>query len=315
MGARDLIKNISQIDAKWIFAAMGCMIAFWFLESVALHILIKTEHKQQTLFKTICVNMGGQYFHSITPFASGGQPFQAYYLNKQGVELGVAINCLALKFIIYQITLVCLSALLLTLRLTYFRGYMNNFLFIVILGFAVNLATMLWALSLLLFKNTTRKIAHLIISFLAKIHIIKNREEKIEYIDKELEKFNDCFHNMTKNIGSVICTFFISICHLIAYMAVPYMIYRAFGLSEIDFLTIISAQAFVMLVSSFVPIPGAGGGAEGAFYLFFRHFFPKEGQFGIALLLWRFITFYFTVIVGVFFALIANKGKKDNTHE
>lgn len=307
MGADNLIKNITSLNIKWILAALACMIAFWLLESLALHILIKSAHKNQTFFKSLSVNMGGQYFHSITPFASGGQPFQAYYLNKQGIELGVAINCLVTKFIIYQLALVVVSAVLLILRFAFFREYINNFSFLAIIGFIINLVVMLWAISLVFFKKTTRRIATFIIKFLAKIHIVKNSESKIDYLDSELEKFNSCFHEMIKDIPSILKAFVVSVCHLFAYMAVPYMIYRAFGLSSVDLLTIISAQAFVMLISSFIPIPGAGVGAEGAFYLFFNRFFPAEGQIGIAIVLWRLITFYFTVLVGVFFTFGANK--------
>ena len=283
------------------------MVAFWLLESLALHILIKSTNKKFTYFKSLKVNMGGQYFHSITPFASGGQPFQAYYLNKQGVELGIAINCLVAKFIIYQLALVVVSVVLMVLRLSYFSEYVNNFSFLAIIGFVVNLTVMLWAVSLVFFKKTTRRVACFIIKILAKIHIVKNTESKIDYLDNELEKFSNCFHEMIKDIPSMLGAFGVSVLHLLAYMTVPYMIYRAFGLTEVDLITIVSAQAFVMLISSFIPIPGAGVGAEGAFYLFFNRFFPAEGQIGLALVLWRLITFYFTVLVGVFFAFGANK--------
>ena len=287
------------------------MVAFWLIESLALHTIVKSAHKEQKFISSLRVNMGGQYFHAITPFASGGQPFQAYYLNKQGVDLGVAINCLVSKFIIYQLALVLLTAILLFLRLPYFIKSVDNFSYLVLFGFVINLIVMIWALSLVFFKKTTRKIACWIIRFLAKIHIVKDPDQKMDYMDSELEKFNNCFHEMLKDIPAVVKTFILSVLHLLAYMAVPYMIYRAFGLTEIDPLTIISAQSFVMLISSFVPIPGAGVGAEGSFYFFFRKFFPRDAELGIALILWRLITFYFTVIVGVFFAIKANKKNSD----
>lgn len=306
-GADNFLKNISDFHVGWLLAAFLCMLAFWLIESLALHIIVKAVHKEQRFWQSVCVNMGGQYFHSITPFASGGQPFQAYYLNKQGVDLGVAMNCLVAKFIIYQFALVCTSLVLLCLRLSYFRANIDNFTYLIILGFILNLVVMLWAVSLALFQKTTRKLSEWIIRLLAKCKLLKHPEKKIAFMEEELEKFSACFQEMLKDFPTMLLAFVLSVLHLLAFMSVPYMIYRAFGLWEVDFLTIISAQAFVMLASAFVPVPGAGIGAEGAFYLFFNSFFPKDGQVGIAMLLWRFITFYFTVIVGVFFAVKANK--------
>lgn len=311
-GVDSLVNNFNSLNFWWIAAAVGCMLLYWLLESVILHIMIKPMHKEQKFLNSFRVSMGGQYFNSITPFSSGGQPFQAYYLKKQGVQLGVAINSLLSKFIIYQVALVIISAILLILRLGYFQQKVSNFSFIVLIGFLINLIVMLCLIGFAVFKNTTRKISRGIIRLLAKIRIFKDPDEKIKYMDEELEKFSACFKEMVKDLPTMIYSFLLSIVQLIVYMAVPYMIYKAFGLNEIDFLTIIAAQSFVMMVSSFIPIPGAGVGAEGFFYFFFQQFFVKEGQLGLALILWRLITFYFTIVVGAFFAVKANK-KIDKT--
>ena len=89
-----------------------------------------------------------------------------------------------------------------------------------------------------------------------------------------------------------------------------FFIYRSFGLSAVSLVTIIAAQGFVLMVSSFVPIPGAGVGAEASFALFFGSFFPEEGQISLAVIIWRFISFYLTIIVGVFFAMNIGKVKR-----
>ena len=308
-GAENLARNFSSLDVRWVLAAILCMVLYWFLEAFILHILIKPLHKTQKFRDTVSVSMSGQYFNSVTPFASGGQPFQAYVLKKQGVELGVAINGLLSKFVLWQASLVVVSAVMLVLRLGYFRQNVSNFTFVVLVGFGVELGVMAAVLGMALFPDVMRRLSRWIIRALAKLRLVKNRDEKIAYMDNELIKFKTCFKHMLKDIPLLIVGFLLNALQLLAYMAVPYMIYRAFNLNEIDPLTIIAAQSFVMMVSSYIPIPGAGVGAEGFFYYFFQQFFRADGQVGVALILWRVITFYFTVLVGAFFTVQANKSK------
>ena len=45
------------------------------------------------------------------------------------------------------------------------------------------------------------------------------------------------------------------------------------------------------------PLPGGSGAQEGGFYLFFQQAFPAGTLVG-ALLLWRFMTYYLSIIIG-----------------
>ena len=71
-------------------------------------------------------------------------------------------------------------------------------------------------------------------------------------------------------------------------------------------LTLVAAQAFILLVTSFVPIPGAFGAAEGGFYVFFDSYFP-DNLIAVALFMWRIVTFYLPVIIGMIFTVWERK--------
>ena len=298
---KELVHSFHTLSACWLFSAAVLMLLSWVFEALALHIMLRPMHPIQRFRDTFRVTMGGQYFNSVTPFASGGQPFQAFCLTRQGVPLGVAMNALLSRFIVYQTALVLSSTLLLILRLSCFRRTVSNFALIVLVGFAVSLLVMAALVALALFPGMARRFSFLVIRLMAKLRIWKDPEARMEYMDRELSQFGDCFREMLKNIPAVLTCFFFSLLQLLAFMAVAYAVYRAFGLREFDPVTVIAAQSFVMMVSNFIPIPGASGGAEGAFVLFFRQFFPVEHQVSVALILWRVITFYFTIAVGAFF--------------
>lgn len=62
-------------------------------------------------------------------------------------------------------------------------------------------------------------------------------------------------------------------------------------------------QVLVFGLAAFVPTPGAAGGAEALFYSLYRPFI-QDGAVGLVTAGWRFLTFYFLLLVGilVFFA-------------
>ena len=313
--AKTIFNYFHSLNLWWVLAAIGCMVGYWLFEAAILHVIIKADHKNHRFSQTFHVTMGGQYFNNVTPFASGGQPFQAYYLNKQGMALGEAMNCLLTKFIVFQFSLVVFSAALLILRLRYFQQTISDFSLIVLVGFTVNFCVMLFLFSFAVFKKPTKKICHFAIKILHKIHIVKDYDAKITYIDDELDKFNTCFKQMSNHIPRLILALILSFFQQLIHMSVTFMIYKAFGLNDIDFITILAAQSFVSMVSAFIPIPGASGGAEGLFGFFFQKFFVDGAQRGVALILWRVITFYFTLIVGAFFTVGMNNKKEKEISE
>ena len=98
---------------------------------------------------------------------------------------------------------------------------------------------------------------------------------------------------------------FFTIMQLMVYFSISYVIYLAFGLNGTDYITIISCQAFVLMISAFVPLPGAMGAAEGSYVLFFKGIFG--GFVHLSTVIWRFLTFYLAIIAGMSVSLFVNR--------
>ena len=303
-----LAKSFHDLKLWWLLAAVGCMAVYWLMESLALHLLLKKSDPARRFGATFRVAMGGQYFNAITPFSTGGQPFQAYYLARQGMDVGDAASGLLGRFLVYQTALVSVSTVLLIARLGYFREKVQNFALVVLIGYLVNLAVLAALVAVGLVRGAADRSCRALIRLGAKLRLVKDPEKKLEQAETSLTRFHGNFQSMLLHTGRLWAGFFLSVVQLFAYLFVPYCIYRAFGLSGADPLPVIGAEGFVMMIASFVPIPGAGVGAEGSFYFFFNHLFPGEGQIGVAMILWRLITFYLTVVVGAGFAVGANRG-------
>lgn len=302
---KNIWNAICSAKLVYLLLAVGCMIVYWFLESVNLHLVTKEVHPEQKFKDSLSVSMIGQYFNCITPFSSGGQPIQAYYLVKFGVPLGSSLTALLSKFIAYQAMLTVYSAVILIFRLNYVLNTNPAMMPLVIIGFIVNSAVIAGLLMLAFFKKPTVKIAHFTIRLLGKIHIVKDVDTKLKYIDDEMEMYYQNFQFIKKRPMLILKLCFFTVIQLTVYFAISYVIYLAFGLSGCDFLTIISCQAFVLMISAFVPLPGALGAAEGSYVLFFKDIF---GQYvTLSTVIWRFLTFYLAIITGMTVSLIVNK--------
>lgn len=62
-------------------------------------------------------------------------------------------------------------------------------------------------------------------------------------------------------------------------------------------INMIAANSFVMMLTAFIPLPGASGGAEGGFYMFFQLFFQEQNIL-TGILIWRIVTFYSCLVFG-----------------
>ena len=302
-----LARAIRQLQFPWIAAALGFMIAHWLAESAALHLLLKESAPHRRFWDTVRVTMGGQYFNAITPFASGGQPFQAYYLTRQGMDVGDAAGGLLGRFLAYQTALVAVSTVLLIARLAFFLERVTNFTLVVLVGYLVNLAVLAALVTVGWFRGAADGICRRAIRLGGKLRLLKDPGKTQEKADESLRRFHAKFQFILRHRGRLWISFLFSVAQIVTLFAVPWCVYRAFGLSGTDLLTVIAAQGFVSMIASFVPLPGSSGGAEGAFYFFYRPLFSDDGSLAVAMILWRLITFYFTVVVGAVFALRAHK--------
>lgn len=307
-GYQSIVSALKSANLSWLLAAVGLMVIYWLLEAVILHRLTRQFYKKLSFKTTFNTSMLGQFFNCVTPFASGGQPIQAFYMVRSGVPLGVATCGLLAKFLIYQVVLTLYSMVLLVVKLKFFSERIQGFTTLVFIGFIVNFAVMLLLICVGLFKNLSKKLAKGLVSVLAKLRIVKNKEERLAYFYKEIDTFHENFQMLGNHMGTVIESCIVSVVQLTVYFLISYFIYRSFGLNGSVISGFIAAQAFTLMISSFVPLPGAMGGAEMGFVAFFKIFFPGN-LIGTAMLLWRLATFYLPIGVGMFFVKNLLKGK------
>ena len=298
-GWMDLIHQMKNLQIQWITVAAMSMMFYWIFEAKTLQsvvLLMKKDYKFKSAFK---VTMIGQYFNSITPFASGGQPMQLYSLTKQEVGAGKAGSALMIKFIIYQSVLTIYSLILILWKASFFKIKMSNLFYLIAIGFTVNASVILFLIIFSKYRKLTHKLITTFSKILERLRLVKDISKLEMHINDNLDQFHDNMEIVKHSKVMMAKAVFYTIFQLTIIFIIPYFIYLSFGMRGASIESMIAGTAFVMMLTAFIPLPGAVGGAEGAFFMFFSLFFASNNIMA-AILLWRLITFYSCIIFGFY---------------
>ncbi len=296
----EIVHTLSKMNPFWIIIAALAMILYLLLKSWVLYLTVNQEEKHYTFLRSWKHNIIAQFFNGVTPFSTGGQPMEIYMLHKHGkTSYPMATNMILETFIFYQTALVLFGIVAVILNSTFHFFAQTSFLSrLILLGFTINTLVAV-ALFLIMFaKNVTGWFLKHGISFLNKVHIVKNKEQVLAKWESRLMEFHECAKVLKKHpllFGKGVVYHFLS---LAFFYAIPLFIVYALGdFTSLNIIEAIVASAYVLIIGSFVPIPGAAGGIEYGFLTFFGAFL-SNGKLSCVLLIWRAITYYFPIILG-----------------
>lgn len=301
-GPEKIFASLTGADKRWLAAGAGCMLIYWALESGCLHLAARKAWPGQRLRTSVVTSMIGQFFNCITPFASGGQPIQAYYMTRGGMPVGKATSVLLAKFIVYQTVLALYSAGVLIFEYRNFVENIDGFSKLALIGFIVNAAVVVVLFCVGFFPKITGGFFQSCLVILAKLRIVRDPKGTGAGIDREINSFHQGFTELRRERSVMAAMAVMTTFQLTAFFLVPYCVLMALGVQGLQVGDVVASAAFILMISSFVPLPGASGGAEGSFYVFFQMFFKASGSVSVAILLWRMFTFYLPIVVGVYFA-------------
>ena len=306
---QEIISTILKMNYIWIFVAILALIIYRLCASLGHYYIIKANNGKVSYLKCFQINLMILFFHGITPFAGGGQPMEIYFLHKEGIPVTKATNITLQNFIVYQIALI-ITGLMALIYNHIFNVFPNDSLikYLVVLGFTINTLVLVVTFILSFGKKTNKFIIEKGIHFLAKIKIIKKEKKTQEKCQKYLQSFHDNAIELKKNKKIVAFMVLINIIGLMTMYSMPYPILRGMGIN-INIFKVITAIAYVMIIGSFVPIPGGTGGIEYSFIFFFQYLISGS-ILHAAMLVWRLISYYFGMVLGAFALALYRKREK-----
>ena len=305
-----VIDTLLNLNVWYLLVGFFLLFSYWFFKSIVMWLMTKHFKKNYRFRQAARMTVETNFFHAVTPFSTGGQPYEIYSLKKAGVKIVDSTNISIQSFITYQIALVSLGTI--AIITNYFLNfYPSNAALakLVTIGFIANFLVIVGLFILTFYKKLSKKIVNFFLTILVTLKILKNKQERKEKIEAYLNDFHQGATILLKNKAEFFGCVVLQLLALIAEYMIPFALIIGSGLSYVNPIIVIITSAYVMLIGSFVPIPGGTGGLEYGFVAFFGNFI-KGGGLNAIMLVWRFITYYFGMILGAIVLSIKKEKKK-----
>ena len=111
-----VIAEFKKINIPIFLLAILVLLISLLFKSLSLKKFVCEYNSNYTVKKSYQLTLIGQFLNGITPFQTGGQPFQVYLLKKDGVRISDSTNAMIKDFLSYQIALIIVGILAILLR-------------------------------------------------------------------------------------------------------------------------------------------------------------------------------------------------------
>lgn len=322
------IKTVSEIiknsDKRYIGITIGLSL-FYAIFSPIPFLLLTRKQTNVPQIASYMINMTEPFFNGITPFSTGGQPFEIYFFDKINVRAAKSTGLLLANFFINLLVTVIyliISFIYLPLK-TDFLANKNN-----VIMLSVGTISTLFTLTITLVFSMNRRFRHMAINLIKKV-------SKWKYIGKYIEPQQEKFHNYFKQTQVTFklllnnkLDFFFSLLTRFILMsinyAIPFFILKSLhvDLPFNELFKIICITFFGITMVIWLPTPGSSGGIEFIFKAIFTNIISTEILKGYnktdiaasGMLLWRLLTFYLVLFIGflcyIYFDLVMSRKEK-----
>ncbi len=305
-----LLDTLSRVHPGYVLAGLGLMVAYEGCEALCTRLILgRLGHKVPSRW-CLSYSFVGFYVSSITPSSSGGQPAQIYYMARDGVPAAHGALNMLLIAVCYQVTLLLYAgtAWLLLPGLRAALGVGMGLL--LLLGGGVLTLLTAGMLSFLFLPKLAAGLAGRVLDGLARVGLIRDRAGAGEKLARQMEEYAAGAACLRANRDLFPRLLGLTALQLSAQFAVPYLVYRAFGLEGQSLFLFLGTQAVVTLAVCSLPLPGSVGPAEGGFLTAFTPLFGAALATP-AMLVSRGISFYAFLLVSAGVTLAVHlRGRK-----
>lgn len=308
-------------DIKWpyLLLTVGVALLAMILDVFKFFQLIYKTTRRKRFALSYKLMALGKYYDVITPFATGEQPFQIYYLNKRGVKGDVATSIPLMKFVFWQISYVAVGLIFLLTNITRksFATIAIAYNTILVTAWIVVGVNAL-ILSLVLLLSTNKKLGSRIVigilKLLSKMRIIKNYQATFRKVMRFVVSYQQVMRYLSSSAFTIVYQLVLGIVEILVFNSIPYFLALAFGsatvtLSFSSWVSVVAQVYICTAVINILPTPGGTGAAEVLFATVFNELFG--GKIIYAMLMWRILTYYIHLLHGIciiiYDSLIGNK--------
>ncbi len=309
VGFREMLEGMS---VPFFFAFLGMIALYIAIEFLKFSYLLKIytgKWRVRTAMKTMLL---GKYYDGVTPFASGGQPFQIYYLlKKKDIPKGAAA-AVPLARLIVSLAVWCVFSLLVmcfapdvlassdvpavsaTVRIVAWFSVFLNLSFPVILGV------------LSFFPRFVMKLTAILIFLLKKMHIVKRKYAVTKKYVRGVKEYCIAIQTVLKKWKLLFPLLLMCIAETATTASIPFFAVAAIANVPMTgelYLQVVSLNIISQFSAYLIPTPGNTGAVETTGTIVFATvLITRPGVnavLGWVILVWRFFTFYMYILSGI----------------
>ncbi len=295
---------VKSLDVKWILLCILAYLTFVLMDSLAIMYYLRRQGYRIGFGSMYFNSVIGQYYSNITPGATGGQPMQVYYMAKAGVPGAVGTSAIVIRFFCFQFMLSVIGTVLWLIFKPFVDANTGGNRWILIMGYVYNIFMLAVGTVLSLYKPLIKKVIDWGIRIGTKFRWIKKPEETEARLFKSVDTYQACLMYYRRKPLDLVVQMVFGGLQLLAVMSIIYCIYRGMGLREYGYWHLVTMNVCEYISAAHAPLPGASGAQEGVFAMYFSQIFSEDTRFA-ALLLWRFFTYYISLILG-FVVIVAH---------
>lgn len=307
-----IMEQLQSVEYSFVLIAALMVAAYLATYPLSLCILAKARNVKAPSKITYSIAMTEHFFNGITPWATGGQPFQAYSFTKVNVKLSESTGLLLANLVIYMIATNSLSLFGLFYLDTIIASMDSWWLPIVFAGYTINFSIL--AIMIILGRSkTVRGWLVRFVRFVCKFKALNKFESKADELEIYFVQVQEAFADLLKKKKHFIFAVLSKILAHVFYYGASYFIIMSFGIpvEPSHFFLIMTGTSFALTAVGFFPTPGASGGVEGSTGQVFKSIiiFITGGTTVSAvvatangvMLIWRLLSYYFIMLVSLLF--------------
>lgn len=316
---------ISIVGDNWyyiIFAVLSLFLLYFF-KGLKLSILCKNMTGKWHMKACMSTAIVGVYYNNVTPLAVGGQPFEIYNLSKRGVSAGCATSAPIATFFLNQLAFALLaltSVILFKYNALQLPEYIVNapaltgVVVVSCIGIGCCLVVPTLVVLFSLFPSVGTKLVNFVMHLGGKLKIVKKPKETTFKTIKTVVQNSRCLKRIAKSPLTFISNFLLSFLEQLANCSIAYFTLKFFGFdwpswNVWEWSQIIMLCFILNAAITFIPTPGNSGAADLSFYFLFETGLAQGLAFP-AMLVWRILNFYSTIVIGFAFTSIQSKREK-----
>ncbi len=274
-----------------VIALLVTILRSWFV-AAKIHFLSEGELGWAASWR---VSLIWDFGSAVTPSTIGGAPIATYAMNLEGIRLGrstaIILYGVLLDQFWYALAVPCLLIAGAWLEVvppeTGFVGTATMSL----IYFGLLLYGGVLAYGLLVNPRSLKKLLSRLFSW----RLLRKHRRRVLEESEHLEEYSREIRK--KPLSFLLKAYFLSTMAWLCRIAIPVIV--ILSLLPADELTLVFRSLAMSLASLIIPTPGGSGGMEGLFALFLGPLVSRTEFIGLAVFLWRFMTFFAGIGVGI----------------